>query len=115
MRKLALELGGNAHFIVDDDATDINAAVATSLIAYSRSNGQTCACLSKNYVLNGIYDAFDTIVRERVKVGPAFEHGVTHGALINKRVVSKIAQHVEWQSITASRQFLHSDAVGKRQ
>lgn len=99
IKKLSLELGGNAPFIVFDDAKDIDAAVAGCVAAKFRSNGQTCVCANRIYVQSGIYREFAAKLKEKVKgsfrVGPGFEAGVTHGALIHRRAVDKVAQHVK--------------------
>lgn len=99
VKKLSLELGGNAPFIVFDDAKDVDAAVAGCIAAKFRSNGQTCVCANRIYVQSGVYSEFATKLKERVesdfKVGPGFEAGVTHGPLIHARAVDKVTQHVK--------------------
>lgn len=97
LKKLSMELGGNAPFIVFDDA-DIDAAVTGAIASKFRSSGQTCVCANRIYVQRGIYDSFVEKFTEKVrgfKVGKAFEAGVTHGPLIHDRAVSKVAKHVE--------------------
>ena len=96
LKKLSFELGGNAPFIVFDDA-DVDAAVAGAIASKFRSSGQTCVCANRIYVQKGIYDAFATKFVEKVKgfkVGPGFEEGVTHGPLIHDRAISKVEDHV---------------------
>lgn len=97
LKKLSLELGGNAPFIVFDDA-DLDAAVAGAIASKFRSSGQTCVCANRIYVQEGIYDAFVTKFVEKVqsfKVGNGFEQGVTHGPLIHDRAVAKVQTHVD--------------------
>ena len=84
IKKLALELGGNAPFIVFDDA-DLGSAVDGAMASKYRNAGQTCVCANRLYVQDGIYDAFVAKLAERVKglkVGNGFEPGVTQGPLI---------------------------------
>lgn len=97
LKKLSFELGGNAPFIVFDDA-DLDTAVAGAIAAKFRSSGQTCVCANRIYVQRGIYDQFATAFTEKVKnfkVGGGFEEGVTHGPLIHDRAVSKVEAHVQ--------------------
>lgn len=96
LKKLSLELGGNAPFIVFDDA-DIDSAVTGAINSKFRSSGQTCVCANRIYVQSGIYDEFCRKFTEKVesfKVGNGFEDGVTHGPLIHDRAVNKVEQHV---------------------
>ncbi|KAI5803863.1 putative succinate-semialdehyde dehydrogenase Uga2 [Geopyxis carbonaria] len=97
MKKCSFELGGNAPFIVFDDA-DLPAAVAGAIASKFRSSGQTCVCANRIYVQDGVYDEFASLFAEKVKafrVGSGFEDGVTHGPLIHDRAVSKVSDHVE--------------------
>jgi len=97
LKKLSFELGGNAPFIVFDDA-DLETAVAGAIASKFRSSGQTCVCANRIYVQSGIYDAFATKFTEKVKafkVGGGFEDGVTHGPVIHDRAVSKVDAHVQ--------------------
>lgn len=97
LKKLSLELGGNAPFIVFDDA-DVDAAVAGAIASKFRSSGQTCVCANRIYVQKGIYDEFVEKFTEKVKsfkVGNGFEEGITHGPLIHDRAISKVASHIE--------------------
>ncbi|KAK4507627.1 hypothetical protein PRZ48_001362 [Zasmidium cellare] len=97
LKKLSFELGGNAPFIVFDDA-DLDVAVNGAIASKFRSSGQTCVCANRIYVQSGIYDAFAKAFTEKVnsfKVGPGFQEGVTHGPLIHDRAVSKVQSHVE--------------------
>ena len=95
--KLSLELGGNAPFIVFDDA-DVEAAVEGAIQSKFRNAGQTCVCANRLYVQSGIYDAFASKLTERVsalKVGDGFEPGVDIGPMIDRRAVAKVMAHVE--------------------
>ncbi|KAL9080854.1 MAG: hypothetical protein Q9157_000458 [Trypethelium eluteriae] len=97
LKKLSFELGGNAPFIVFDDA-DLESAVAGALASKFRSSGQTCVCANRIYVQKGIYDEFCKVFAEKVKgfkVGGGYEEGVTHGPLIHNRAVSKVESHVQ--------------------
>ncbi|KAH8883672.1 succinate-semialdehyde dehydrogenase NADP+ [Thozetella sp. PMI_491] len=96
LKKLSMELGGNAPFIVFDDA-DVDAAVAGVLASKFRSSGQTCVCANRIFVQKGIYDEFAKKLAEKVsafKVGNGFHEGITHGPLIHDRAVSKVDAHV---------------------
>jgi succinate-semialdehyde dehydrogenase/glutarate-semialdehyde dehydrogenase len=95
--KLGLELGGNAPFIVFDDA-DIDAAVEGAIISKYRNNGQTCVCANRLYVQSGVYDAFAKKLAEKVsaiRVGDGFEAGVTAGPLITTNALEKVQAHIE--------------------
>jgi succinate-semialdehyde dehydrogenase/glutarate-semialdehyde dehydrogenase len=97
LKKLSFELGGNAPFIVFEDA-DLDAAVTSAITAKFRSSGQTCVCANRIYVQAGIYDAFATKFAEKVKgfkVGGGYGEGVTHGPLIHDRAVDKVELHVQ--------------------
>lgn len=94
--KLGLELGGNAPFIVFDDA-DLDAAVDGAMVAKYRNNGQTCVCANRFYVQTGVYDAFAAKLAARVaamKVGDGFEDGVDAGPLIDAKALAKVEEHV---------------------
>jgi len=97
IKKLSLELGGNAPFIVFDDA-DIDSAVEGAMASKYRNAGQTCVCANRIYVQDGVYDAFVHKFAERVKalkVGNGFEDGVAQGPLIEPAAVAKVQRHVE--------------------
>jgi succinate-semialdehyde dehydrogenase / glutarate-semialdehyde dehydrogenase len=97
LKKLSFELGGNAPFIVFDDA-DLDAAVKGAIESKFRSSGQTCVCANRIYVQRGIYDDFAAALAEGVAkfhVGNGFEEGVTHGPLIHDRAINKAEQHVQ--------------------
>lgn len=96
LKKLSFELGGNAPFIVFDDA-DLESAVAGAIASKFRSSGQTCVCANRIYVQHGIYEDFARLFTEKVKtfkVGSGYAEGVTHGPLIHDRAVSKVEAHV---------------------
>src|SRR4051812_41634684 len=102
IKKLSLELGGNAPFIVFDDA-DLDAAVEGALASKYRNAGQTCVCANRLYVQDAVYDAFAAKLTEKVKgfkVGAGTEPGVVIGPLIDEQGLKKVEAHV-------------ADAVGK--
>ena len=102
VKKVSLELGGNAPFIVFDDA-DLDAAVAGAMASKYRNAGQTCVCANRVLVQNGIYDAFAARMAEAVaglRVGNGLEDGTEQGPLIDLRAVEKVEEHI-------------ADAVGK--
>jgi succinate-semialdehyde dehydrogenase / glutarate-semialdehyde dehydrogenase len=102
VKKLSLELGGNAPFIVFDDA-DIDSAVEGAIASKYRNAGQTCVCANRIYVQAGVYDAFVekfTVKVQAMKVGNGFEEGVVQGPLIEEAAVEKVQRHVQ-------------DAIGK--
>ncbi|GGG68458.1 NAD-dependent succinate-semialdehyde dehydrogenase [Salipiger pallidus] len=96
IKKLGLELGGNAPFIVFDDA-DLDAAVEGAVIAKFRNNGQTCVCANRIYVQDGVYDAFaEKLVKavSRLRTGNGMESGVELGPLIDESALEKVQNHV---------------------
>ncbi|MEP7330158.1 MAG: NAD-dependent succinate-semialdehyde dehydrogenase [Betaproteobacteria bacterium] len=96
VKKLSLELGGNAPFIVFDDA-DLDAAVEGAMVSKFRNAGQTCVCANRIFVQDTIYDAFATKLAVKVaelSVGMGIESGVTQGPLINAKAVAKVEAHV---------------------
>ncbi len=96
VKKLGLELGGNAPFIVFDDA-DLDAAVEGAIISKYRNMGQTCVCANRIYVQQGVYDAFVEKFARKVaelKVGNGAEAGVMQGPLITMEAVEKVERHV---------------------
>ncbi|MEO5699566.1 MAG: NAD-dependent succinate-semialdehyde dehydrogenase [Casimicrobiaceae bacterium] len=102
IKKISLELGGNAPFVVFDDA-DLDAAVEGAMVSKYRNAGQTCICANRLFVQDGVYDAFAAKLAEKVrglKVGPGTEAGVTQGPLIDSAALAKVEDHV-------------SDAVGQ--
>ncbi|HZT55215.1 MAG TPA: NAD-dependent succinate-semialdehyde dehydrogenase [Burkholderiaceae bacterium] len=96
IKKLSLELGGNAPFIVFDDA-DLDAAVDGAMISKYRNTGQTCVCANRIYVQRGVAKAFTEKLVAKVKglkVGNGLDAGVTQGPLIDAKAVAKIEEHV---------------------
>jgi succinate-semialdehyde dehydrogenase / glutarate-semialdehyde dehydrogenase len=96
VKKIALELGGNAPFIAFDDA-DLDAAIEGAMISKYRNAGQTCVCTNRFYVHDAIYDAFVeklAAASRGIQVGNGFEAGVTQGPLIDDAAVEKVAQHI---------------------
>jgi succinate-semialdehyde dehydrogenase / glutarate-semialdehyde dehydrogenase len=102
MKKISMELGGNAPFIVFDDA-DLDRAVEGAMIAKYRNAGQTCVCTNRFLVQDGIYDDFAQRLAEasaKMKIGNGLEEGVEQGPLIDAHAVAKVEEHIQ-------------DAVGK--
>ncbi|MGF6349373.1 NAD-dependent succinate-semialdehyde dehydrogenase [Variovorax sp. W2I14] len=96
VKKLSLELGGNAPFLVFDDA-DVDSAVEGAMASKYRNAGQTCVCANRLYVQDGIYDAFVEKFAARVKalkVGNGFDEGVVQGPLIEEAAIDKVQRHV---------------------
>ncbi len=96
IKRLSLELGGNAPFIVFDDA-DIDAAVEGAMVSKYRNNGQTCVCANRIYVQAGVYDAFAeklVAATKALRVGDGFGDGVTTGPLIDRKAVDKVERHL---------------------
>jgi succinate-semialdehyde dehydrogenase/glutarate-semialdehyde dehydrogenase len=96
VKKISLELGGNAPFIVFDDA-DLDAAAEGALISKYRNAGQTCVCTNRFFVHDKVYDAFAAKFAEKVrslKVGRGTEPGVTQGPMIDENAVKKVEEHV---------------------
>lgn len=94
--KCSMELGGNAPFIVFDDA-DLDAAVEGAMMCKFRNNGQTCVCANRIYVQAGIYDAFAAKLKaavEKLNVGDGLTEGVTTGPLINRDAIDKVLEHL---------------------
>jgi len=96
VKKLSLELGGNAPFIVFDDA-DLDSAVEGAMVSKYRNAGQTCVCANRFYVQAGVYDSFVAKLAEKaraLKVGNGFEAGVNQGPLIDEQGLAKVEAHV---------------------
>jgi succinate-semialdehyde dehydrogenase/glutarate-semialdehyde dehydrogenase len=96
LKKLSLELGGNAPFIVFDDA-DIDSAVEGAMVSKYRNAGQTCVCANRLYVQEGVYDAFVEKLAAKartIKLGNGFEAGVNQGPMIDDQALAKIERHV---------------------
>jgi succinate-semialdehyde dehydrogenase/glutarate-semialdehyde dehydrogenase len=97
MKRLSMELGGNAPFIVFDDA-DIDAAVEGAMASKYRNSGQTCVCTNRIYVQAGVYDEFCrklTTAVEGLKVGNGFDDGVQQGPLIDMASVETVESHIQ--------------------
>jgi len=97
VKKISLELGGNAPFIVFDDA-DLDAAVEGAIVAKYRNAGQTCVCANRIFVQEGVYDAFlekFTAAVLKQKIGPGTEQGVNIGPLINAEALEKVQRLVD--------------------
>jgi succinate-semialdehyde dehydrogenase/glutarate-semialdehyde dehydrogenase len=96
VKKVALELGGNAPFIVFDDA-DLDKAVEGAMVSKFRNMGQTCVCANRLYVQRGVYDAFVeklTAAASKLRVGDGTAEGVTQGPLINDKAIAKVEEHL---------------------
>ena len=96
IKKTSMELGGNAPFIVFDDA-DLDAAIAGAMASKYRNTGQTCVCANRILVQDGVYEAFSARLKaavEAMKVGNGMEPDVTQGPLINADAVKKVEEHI---------------------
>ena len=96
VKKLSLELGGNAPFIVFDDA-DLDAAVEGAMASKYRNSGQTCVCANRFYIQDGVYDAFSeklVAAVRKLQVGDGAAPGTTQGPLIDERAVKKVEAHI---------------------
>jgi len=96
VKKCSMELGGNAPFIVFDDA-DLDAAVEGAIMCKFRNNGQTCVCANRIYVQAGVYDAFAEKLKAAVtklRIGDGLEEGTALGPLINAEAIEKVREHV---------------------
>ena len=96
IKKVSLELGGNAPFIVFDDA-DLDAAVEGAMLSKYRNNGQTCICANRLYIHDKVYDTFVEKFKAavaRLKIGSGVENGVTIGPLIDEKAVVKVQEHI---------------------
>jgi succinate-semialdehyde dehydrogenase/glutarate-semialdehyde dehydrogenase len=114
IKKLGLELGGNAPFIVFDDA-DLDAAVAGAMASKYRNAGQTCVCANRLLVQDGVYDAFAAKLAQAVKqlkVGDGTQDGVTTGPLINRAAVAKVKEHIDDALSKGARLALGGKALG---
>ena len=96
VKKISLELGGNAPFIVFDDA-DLDAAADGAIVSKYRNTGQTCVCANRFFVHDRVHDAFAAKLAARVKalkVGPGIDAGVTQGPLIDSAALAKVEEHI---------------------
>lgn len=116
IKKLSLELGGNAPFIVFDDA-DVDSAVEGAMASKYRNAGQTCVCANRLYVQDGLYEAFTAKLAEKVrslKVGNGFEAGVQLGPLIDEPALAKVEAHVADATAKGARVLTGGQRVGER-
>jgi succinate-semialdehyde dehydrogenase / glutarate-semialdehyde dehydrogenase len=116
IKKLSLELGGNAPFIVFDDA-DIDSAVEGAMISKYRNAGQTCVCANRLYAQDGIYDAFVHKLAEKaqaIKVGNGFETGVHQGPLIDGQAIAKVEAHVADALAKGAKLVTGGQRIGER-
>jgi len=116
VKKLSLELGGNAPFIVFDDA-DIDSAVEGAMVSKYRNAGQTCVCANRLYVQDGVYDAFVEKLAEKsksIKVGNGFDAGVTQGPLIDDNALAKVEQHVADATAKGAKVLTGGKRIGTR-
>ncbi len=114
VKKVGMELGGNAPFIVFDDA-DLDKAVQGAMASKYRNAGQTCVCANRIYVQDGVYDAFaEKLAAEvaKLKVGRGTEAGVTTGPLINKAGVEKVEEHIADATAKGAKVILGGKALG---
>ena len=116
IKKLSLELGGNAPFIVFDDA-DIDSAVEGAMISKYRNAGQTCVCANRFYVQAGVYDAFVAKLAAKagaIKVGNGFEAGVAQGPMIDDHAIAKIESHVKDAVAKGAKVLIGGHKIGER-
>jgi succinate-semialdehyde dehydrogenase/glutarate-semialdehyde dehydrogenase len=116
IKRLSLELGGNAPFIVFDDA-DIDSAVEGAMISKYRNAGQTCVCANRLYVQSAVYDSFVAKLAVKVKaihVGNGFEPGVTQGPLIDRAAMAKVESHVADALAKGARVVTGGQRAGER-
>jgi succinate-semialdehyde dehydrogenase/glutarate-semialdehyde dehydrogenase len=116
IKKLSLELGGNAPFIVFDDA-DLDSAVEGAMISKYRNAGQTCVCANRLYVQSKVYDAFVAKLAEKskgIRVGNGFEAGVNQGPLIDQQAMAKVEAHVADAVAKGARVVVGGMRIGER-
>ncbi|MBS0304010.1 MAG: NAD-dependent succinate-semialdehyde dehydrogenase [Proteobacteria bacterium] len=116
IKKLSLELGGNAPFIVFDDA-DLDSAVEGAVVSKYRNAGQTCVCANRLYAQAGVYDAFvDRLAAKAraMKVGSGFEPGVVQGPLIDAQALAKVERHVADALAKGARVVVGGTRIGER-
>jgi succinate-semialdehyde dehydrogenase / glutarate-semialdehyde dehydrogenase len=116
LKKLGLELGGNAPFIVFDDA-DIDSAVEGAMVSKYRNAGQTCVCANRLYAQDGIYETFVEKLAARaaaIQVGGGFEPGVTQGPLIDEQAMAKVESHVADALAKGARLVVGGTRIGER-
>jgi succinate-semialdehyde dehydrogenase/glutarate-semialdehyde dehydrogenase len=116
VKKMSLELGGNAPFIVFDDA-DIDSAVDGAMVSKYRNAGQTCVCANRLYVQDTVYDRFVQKLAEKsktIKVGNGFEAGVNQGPLIDGQAMAKVEAHVADALAKGARVVSGGSRIGER-
>ncbi|MFM8768735.1 MAG: NAD-dependent succinate-semialdehyde dehydrogenase, partial [Rubrivivax sp.] len=116
IKKISLELGGNAPFIVFDDA-DIDSAVEGAMVSKYRNAGQTCVCANRLYVQEGVYDAFVSKLAAKaggIKVGNGFEAGVNQGPMIDAQAMTKVQAHVADAVAQGARVVTGGQPIGER-
>jgi succinate-semialdehyde dehydrogenase/glutarate-semialdehyde dehydrogenase len=116
IKKISLELGGNAPFIVFDDA-DLDSAVEGAMVSKYRNAGQTCVCANRLYVQEGVYDAFVEKLAAKaaaMRVGPGFEPGVNIGPLIDAQAMAKVEAHVADALAQGARVVVGGQRAGER-
>lgn len=116
VKKLSLELGGNAPFIVFDDA-DLDSAVEGALVSKYRNAGQTCVCANRLYAQAGIYDAFVEKLAARARqiaVGNGFDAGIQQGPLIDAQAMAKVEAHVADALAQGARLVTGGERLGER-
>jgi len=116
VKKMSLELGGNAPFIVFDDA-DVDSAVDGAMISKYRNAGQTCVCANRIYVQDGVYERFVAKLAEKsktIKVGNGFEPGVNQGPLIDEQAMRKVEAHVADALAKGAKVIVGGSRIGER-
>src|SRR5262245_20762634 len=116
IKKLSLELGGNAPFIVFDDA-DIDSAVEGAMVSKYRNAGQTCVCANRLYVQDGVYERFVAKLAEKskgIRVGNGFESGVNQGPLIDAQAMTKVEAHVADALAKGAKLVAGGSRIGER-
>ena len=116
IKKISLELGGNAPFIVFDDA-DVDSAVEGAMVSKYRNAGQTCVCANRLYVQEGVYDAFVSKLAAKaggIKVGNGFEAGVNQGPMIDAQAMAKVQAHVADAVAQGARVVTGGQPIGDR-
>ncbi len=116
IKKLSLELGGNAPFIVFDDA-DIDSAIEGAMVSKYRNAGQTCVCANRLYVQEGVYDEFVAKLAAKakaIKVGNGFEAGVNQGPMIDAPALAKLDRHVADAKAKGAKVVTGGERIGER-
>ncbi|MFI4929165.1 MAG: NAD-dependent succinate-semialdehyde dehydrogenase [Burkholderiales bacterium] len=116
IKKISLELGGNAPFIVFDDA-DLDSAVDGAMVSKYRNAGQTCVCANRLYVQDAVYDAFVDKLAEKsrsIKVGNGFEPGINQGPLIDGQAMAKVEAHVADALAKGAKVVVGGTRIGER-